>query len=81
MQCAKAYIQADKMFYVEHKLAILVAIFDFFQSALLKMESPWPLSYTLIIFSYLYKQYLRTSCAFCEDLTFDLKFDLEGKIM
>ena len=51
MQCTIAYIQSDKKYVVEHTSAILVAILDFFQSALMVIESPWPPSYMLIIHS------------------------------
>ena len=39
IQCAIAYIQGDKTYFSEQKKAILAAILDFFQSALMGKET------------------------------------------
>ena len=73
MQCAIAYIQGDKT------TVIMAAILDVFQSALMEIDSAWPHSYMPIEHSICYMQYLRTYCAICKKITFDLKIVFEGK--
>ena len=53
---------------------------DFLKSALMQMESPWPPSYMLkhsIPLQAIFKDLLSS----LSKLTFDLKFDLEGKVI
>ena len=70
MQCAIMCKQYSKMYISDHKLVILVAI--------LEVHSHFPTCQSYK--QYPYELYLRTFWCFCNNMTFDLNFDLEAKV-